>query len=196
MRSIIANTTLLQNVTVPNTLTINNVTIGSGTTTLYDVLNDLTAQTVVVNSGGSLTLRAGQSVTLTTGFEATTGSYFDAHTDAACSTIDQPNAARKAGTTTTQNNSNTSTSTEWTADIYPNPAIGMVNIVVTTNETHSIDVKAISASGVVTKTMKYPVAVKGAQRIQWDVSGFAPGIYIIQISDGTHVTNKKVIKLN
>jgi hypothetical protein len=199
MRTMIANSSLLQGVTVPNTLTVNNVTIGAGVTRLYDVLNYLTAQNVLVNSGGSLTLRAGQDIVLTNGFQAASGSSFHAYMDNACSTIDQPNAARKSITgIPPQQSGNTEISEPGalTADIYPNPVNGVANIIVNAGEARFIEVKAISASGVLLKSMKYPVTVKGAQRIQWDVSGFAQGIYVIQISDGTRVINKKVIKSN
>jgi hypothetical protein len=197
MRSIIANSSLLQGVTVPNTLTVSNVIINTGVTTLYDVLNNLTTQNVTINSGGRLTLRAGQEIDLTASFEAANGSFFEGYIDDACSTIDQANSARKALTQTSPNAPTIiNDAAESSIHIYPNPVTDVVNISINANTTGFVQVKAISASGVVLKTKKYPVITKGMQQIQLDVSDFAHGIYVIQISDGAKVINKKVIKLN
>jgi hypothetical protein len=163
---------------------------------LYDVLNNLTTQNVTINSGGRLTLRAGQEIDLTAPFDCVNGSFFDGYIDNACSTIDQANSAKKAVTQTLSSNAGAIINDAASAHIYPNPVSGIVNISISVNAAGFIQVKAISASGVVLKTKKYPVTTKGMQQIQLDVSDLAHGIYVIQISDGAKVINKKVIKLN
>ena len=196
MRTTIANSSVLQAVTVPNTLTISSQIINTGESRLYDVLNYLTAQNIIVLSNGSLTLRAGQEITLQDGFQALSGSFFQAYIDDACSTTDQPNAARESITNAVVPKIpiGPDDAVTLTADIYPNPVTGLVNIFINSNTSHFIELKAISVNGVVVRSMKSQV--KGVQRIQWDVSGLSQGIYFIQITDGTQTINKKVFKSN
>ncbi|MES1249624.1 MAG: zinc-dependent metalloprotease, partial [Chitinophaga rupis] len=197
MRSVIANTAILQAVTVPNTLTLSSLNVVSGASPLYDVLNDLTAQTsVTVQSGGSLTLRAGNSITMNPGFTANSGSAFAAQIDLVCSTLDRNNSARTTPPTVSVglDPGLTAPTTGLTAAIYPNPATDLVSVDVTAAASRSIEVKALSTAGVVLKTVKYSVSGGMTQHLSFDVSGFAAGMYFIQVTDGKQVITQKIVK--
>lgn len=199
MRSSIANSALLQGITVPNSLTISSLNVASGVTQLYDVLNDLTAQTsVTVQAGGSLTLQAGESVTLNPGFTANSSSTFAATIVNTCSTLGQNNSARHITPVSTASLSQelTTPTSGFTANVYPNPVSNLLSIDITAAASKSVEVKALSTAGVNLKTVKYAVAGKITQHFSFDVSGFAAGVYFIQISDGTQIITEKIIKAN
>ena len=192
MRTAIANSALLQGIIVPNTLTLSSLTVGSGVTALYDVLNYLTAQSsVAVQSGGSLTLRAGVEVVLANGFSAAPGAAFRAYIDETCSTTDQNNSARQV---ITKNSPVNDTEAVLQPGIYPNPVNNTLNVVVPAKAPGTIVLKIISASGVMMSSSKHAV-VKGSQRILLDVSKLSPGLYVIQVLNGSHImSTHKFIK--
>jgi hypothetical protein len=197
MKTIIANSNLLQNVIVPNSLTISSLSIGPGVIRLYDVLNDLTMQTnVVVSAGGSLTLRAGQTITLTDFFNAQNSSTFHAYIDNACSTIDEDNSAKAA---LTHLNIVEQKPVEefkgFNISIYPNPVSNILNMKITSQKKNVIEIKLLSSIGYVVKTVKYTIPLKGIYNFQLDATPLISGTYFIIVSDGTKKVAKKLIKL-
>lgn len=200
MRTILANSTLLQNVIVPNSLVINSLTIGSGVTRLYDVINNLTTQTnVVVQSGGSLTLRAGNSIVLKNLFHAEASSSFHAYIVQSCSTIDEFNSARKthsdaADTDTIKINSEEKFNSEFRITVYPNPAINEINIDISSVRSGVVEIQIFSITGTIVRATKFPVSEKGIHHVQMDISALTPGAYIIQASTGFEAAVKKFVK--
>jgi len=200
MRTALANSTLLQNVIVPNSLVINSLTVSPGINRLYDVVNNLTAQTnVVVQPNGTLTLRAGNSIVLKNLFHAQASSSFHAYIEQSCSTIDEFNSARKASPDaedidTIKTDAGEKTNSEFNMAIYPNPATSKLNLDISSVRSGIIEVRIFSATGVIVKATKYSVSAKSIYREQLDIFNLAPGTYIIQASNGFEGAIEKFVK--
>lgn len=200
MRTALANSTLLQNVIVPNSLVINSLTVGSGVSRLYDVVGDLTAQTnVVVQSNGTLTLRAGNSIVLKNLFHAQALSSFQAYIEPSCSTIDEFNSARRAypyseEVDTVKTNTETDNNSGFNISVYPNPAGKQLSIDILSIRSGVVEIKIFSVTGTLVKAAKYSISAKGIYRVQMDISTLTSGTYIMQASTGFEGAVKKFVK--
>ncbi len=99
MHAMIAASSLLQQVVVPNDYFLQNLVVAPQQSYLYDALTTITAENIQVLPQGSLVLRAGQRIHVrpsATGLssQAFQGSFFHAYIDNTCSTIDVVNNAR------------------------------------------------------------------------------------------------------
>ncbi len=199
MRLMIANSTLLQNVIVPNSLTISSLTVGSGSTKLYDVLNDLTVQTsVTVQSGGTLTLRAGESIYLQNDFSADNSSSWHAYIDNTCSTIDANNSAKGTNLTNIGKKSSSilpvmNIGSLFGLKIYPNPANRELSIGICPVSKRPIKIEIISSSGIIVKSFFCPLTIKTSVISSIDISNLISGVYFLQVSDGFNFVNKTVV---
>lgn len=192
MRSMLANSAVLANIIVPNSLTITSLTLNSGNNRLYDVLDDLTAQTsVVVNSGGNLTLRAGQNVYLKNGFHAKAGSSFRGYIETACSTTGSSNSAVALDT-----NSHIPDGLEnnFQVDLRPNPATQIVNLYVSADKSTTVNVKLVSQSGVIIKELNQKTHANGMNAISLQIADIPTGVYFIRVYNGRNVVVKKLVK--
>jgi hypothetical protein len=195
IRYIIANSTLLQASIVPNYLTINSLTIGSGETKLYHVLNEITLQfDVSVNSGGTLVARAGEQISLYYDFTANYSSDFHAYIDNDCSTIDADNSARKRLTTNNPESTNTFNSHGLTVAVYPNPASKKIIVSAKTKQSR-INFKLLTISGTLIREANYFTS-KGISQSEQDISILPVGIYVVRVFDGKETVANKIVKVN
>lgn len=196
MRSILANSTLLQNIIVPSSLTLSSLDILGGVNRLYDVTNTITTQTnVLVEANGSLTLRAGNLIDIKTFFDSKTSSNFHAYLDNTCSTVDQSNFARKSVQTKVVDNLSVNKSDNFKLDAYPNPFVGNKLFIDVYSETGKfITIKIIAVNGKILKMMNYNMNTKNLKHIQLNIPTLAGGAYFIQASNGYKIITKKIIK--
>lgn len=100
MRDIIANSTILQNATVPEDLVFQSQTLNF--TALYAVSNTITADNITVPGGANITFVAGQEIIITNSvIEGEFLAYID---NQFCSVIDNINSARYAQGNDPENN--------------------------------------------------------------------------------------------
>ena len=183
MRSIIANSALLQNTLVPDDLALDNVTISAGQTDLYDVAHTMDVTNLTVQTGGDLTLRAGDRITIDPG--SFIEGKFIATIDGQCNTIDYQNSA-KTDDTARQNNETVNElaeEAEYDLKIYPNPAAGIFTI----SGTDMQHINILTATGKLVREIS-----PTGNAVQ--VNGLSSGLYIVraQMADGS-VENGKVV---
>ncbi len=76
-------------------------------------------------------------------------------------------------------------------DVYPNPSNGLFNL--TFNSTaDNVTIKVYSSNGQLVKIINKPASV-GENTVEVNLSDYSIGNYLITISDGTTVTNTKVV---
>lgn len=169
MRNIIANTPLLQNVTVPNALIVPNLSV-SANSVLFDALNSINTNAVVF-SDSKLILRAQNSITLTSVTNFNFGSIVSVSIDNLCSTTDQKNYAREDEAHVHDEHEH-----EEKPNVYPNPIhSGQLNF----GETVAT-FELMNTSG--------KVVLEGKNVDHLDASVLSKGIYMLHL-------NSKVIKI-
>lgn len=191
IRNMLANSTLLQSIIVPSSITISSLDILGGTTEFYDVTNTITTQSnVLVEANGSLTLRAGNLIDMKNFFDAKASSNFHAYIQNVCSTIDQPNFARS------NNRPNIySDSSDFRFTIYPNPIVtNNLTMDIFSQKRKSVTIKLISVDGKTLKIANYLVPAGSSYHVQLDISELTAGIFFIQASNKDQTITKKIIK--
>lgn len=76
--------------------------------------------------------------------------------------------------------------------IYPNPSNGMTNVEVNLENAAPLSVKVFDVAGKELLFENYGVMAAGNQRMQFDVSDFANGIYYVNLQIGEEVITKKI----
>jgi hypothetical protein len=75
--------------------------------------------------------------------------------------------------------------------LYPNPASSLLNFEVSTSSESAMEVRMMNVNGQI--VLENRTIVSGTQRIEWNISHLANGLYIAQISVGDCFYTKRVI---
>jgi hypothetical protein len=77
--------------------------------------------------------------------------------------------------------------------VYPNPATDRLNIQVTGDVKDKLKLRLLNAMGTVLLTETFSLA-ESELITSMDIASFPPGVYILQVENGTFISNKKIIK--
>jgi hypothetical protein len=188
MRTYLANSTVLQNIIVPLTLTESNLTISSGTTIL-DAITTATLQTsITINSGGVLIVKSGEDILLENIFVAASGSEFHAYIEP----LLQCDAISRAFYEPNRANENTNDLYN-VFKVFPNPVTNSLFILNNSEISELIKVELYSIHGVkLTTEQKY---FNGKSSIlEIDCQNLSKGLYVIHLIGKDFSIIKKVVK--
>jgi hypothetical protein len=76
-------------------------------------------------------------------------------------------------------------------NLAPNPATDVVDLIVDLDKTSNLSVKIFNTIGQQVSTEKIAQILRGSTRL--DISGLKSGVYIVEVSDGTAKTRKKLV---
>ena len=76
---------------------------------------------------------------------------------------------------------------------YPNPFNPVTNIIYSVNERQNIKLSVYDIMGREVQVLENGFKDNGEHSVDWNASGFASGIYYIQIATGSVVDNQKVM---
>lgn len=193
MRNAIAQTSLLQGVTVPDNLVLTNLSISNQQ--LYSTLTSVTANTnVTAQSGSTATFRAEELVVLGNGFSAVSGSTFHAYIQSVCNSINfyDVNWARN-GNSDKEFDINSNNTSHGSFYIYPNPATTAITCVINQPYQENGELSVYSTIGQsVESTYAQRLLVKGENRIVMDCSTWQSGIYYVVIRTESRIMSLPV----
>jgi hypothetical protein len=195
IRAMIANSSLLRNVIVPNDVTVSNRTVSPNTSALYDALNTLQITgTSSVESAGTLTARAGVSITLAPGFAARSGSSFQALINTACSTVDINNNVRIAEAEVKKANREPQEAEESeTYTLTPNPASTATRIRYYLKESTIVNLVISDLSGRKVATLVSQYQESGWQEVEYNIGNLPDGIYLSALQTATDRQTRRLV---
>lgn len=82
-----------------------------------------------------------------------------------------------------------------TATLYPNPANGLVNVVFNASANSDLKITVLDLNGRVMQTLAVNQATEGYNVSQFDITGYAAGVYLVNIQAGnSYLVQKLVVK--
>jgi Leucine-rich repeat (LRR) protein len=184
---------------VPETLTLTNISVGSGTTVCYDATQDITvaggSTTVNLLNGSNTTFIAGHSIRFLPGFHAQSGSIMDAYITTTASFCENPmlvialdELSEKSITDKNIQNQGKTGDIEKLVKIFPNPNNGRFMIELCNFE-KPVKVSVINITGATV----YPEKWIDSDFSELELSGIDKGMYFVRINDGISLLSKKII---
>jgi hypothetical protein len=79
------------------------------------------------------------------------------------------------------------------ANVFPNPANGYVNIALQMEQSEHVQVEVLTLSGRTVATVFNGGATSGINNLGFDATGWASGVYMVRIQSESHMTIKKLI---
>ena len=80
---------------------------------------------------------------------------------------------------------------ESSVQLYPNPAQSVTNLVYNLKEVSDLKVTMTNSMGQLVEQRNVANAISGV--LELDLNNLAVGVYIIQVTDGTHYLSKKLV---
>lgn len=189
---------VLQEYTVPDYLSLKNISKGSGETACYDALQDITlagsGSSVQFISGSSITLIAGHSIRFLPGFHAYPGCYIDAYITTTASFCEELSGRivnstyEKSISIQPVSEGNIPKNEERTMMIYPNPNDGNF-ILEYSNMEMGAEINVYNAQG----SIVYRSNVSEPELQQISLPGLLKGLYFVNILDGKSQVTKKMV---
>jgi Leucine-rich repeat (LRR) protein len=183
---------LVQNsAAVPETLAIENETVGVGQTNCYDALQTITvagnSTTVTFQNGSTVEIIAGQRINFLPGFRAQSGSVVHAHISA---TFCNPPAsivfAEKGVVIDEDIRPDMVPTGIKEVKVYPNPTTGKFTVELTNyNQPVTVSVYNMRGSRVATTT--------AGNAAEFDMGHLSKGLYMVQVAGDNTVQTKKIV---
>lgn len=177
--------------TLTNKTFVNSYTFSSGEQSDIIATSTVTnSNSFVYQSGSAGTWRSGGSITMAPGFLASSGSSFRAFTDA-CNTLrptptDNAIVARKPIYIDNEDK---------TIQLQPNPFVSNFRVSITTPNETKAQINIFNSMGIKMKQIEKLGLTKGTNIVKIDGSGFAKGVYLVEIVTDNAKTVKKIVKM-
>ena len=175
----------------PTTLTIQGVTIPSGTTLCYNATSTITVAgsgtTFTIQSGGSATMIAGQKISYLPGTVVQSGGYMHGYITTNgqyCNTTVPPVMEKPAGL------SDFAPATGSHFRVYPNPTTGVFTVERSGDPLETAEVRCYGIMG----NLLFSSAISGELKKQFSLADRPTGVYFIRISQGELHETMKIIR--